>query len=67
MLHPAADGCLLFAISGRERRRLRQSLNKAHLAAAGLGAEAGAGGFEYVIEELLRHTQKAGVYIEVLG
>ena len=60
MIHP--DGCLPFAVSGRKKERFRPSLNEADLAAAGLGAEAGAGGFEYVIEELLRHRQKAGVY-----
>ena len=56
------DGCLPFAVSGRKKERIRPSLNEADLAAAGLGAEAGAGGFEYVIEELLRHRKKAGVY-----
>ena len=56
------DGCLPFAVSGRQKGRFRPSLNEADLAAAGLGAEVGAGGFEYVIEELLRHRQTAGIY-----
>ena len=56
------DGCLPFAVSGRKKGRFRPSLNEADLAVAGLGAEAGAGGFDYVIEELLRHRKKAGVY-----
>ena len=48
-----------------KKRRFRPSLNEANLAAAGLGAEAGAGGFEYDIDELLMHREKAGIY-EVL-
>ena len=58
------DGCLPFAVSGCQKKRFRPvpTLNEADLASAGLGAEAGEGGYQYCIEALPQHSQRAQVY-----